>query len=205
MLTRAACVVALAGLASLASGQIQYVSQDRWVSLTGSGTTDQESSASDFAAFNGNLTAGFGTVATQSSGLEPLGIVATGTAQGATTPPAGTGNISARSSFAVVFDLLTEAEYTLDLDVFAEFATWSFQGPSLNIEQGLTTPFTLSGFEQSGTLGPGQYSFAFEINTSGAASGILSTYDFRFDIVPTPGVCAVLAVGALATTRRRHK
>jgi hypothetical protein len=85
----------------------------------------------------------------------------------------------------------------------SEFASWSFQGPSLAIDRPLDFTIGDPGVHLSGTLDAGEYAFSIFLESGAAAQGLGSNFSFAFTVVPAPGAAGLLAVGVLAPRRRR--
>ncbi len=208
-------LVATTGFAiRVADAQIQYTTQERWVEiqafLPGESPTDRRTAAG-FGVFDevlsGSLSNNEGSAwayAAQTSSLQATSISATGSADGAAGPPVGTSAGVGRTSFFVAFTLDRSVAYTLDLDILGEFASWSFQGPSLDIDRPLDFAFGDPGVHLDGTLDAGSYAFSIFLESGAAAEGLGSNFDFAFTVVPGPGVWGTLAMTALAVVRRRR-
>jgi len=207
-------LLALCGAAALAGAQIQYTTQGRYIEAyanVAGEPMNERLDAPGFGSFNETISRTFSNqegsawaYATQNSTLLADGILATGAADGSSGPPVGTSFGGGRSVFAVGFTLANDADYTLDLSVFSEFASWSFQGPSLDIDRPFDFAVGDFGVHESGTLAAGDYAFEIVLESGAAAQGLGSNYDFAFTAVPAPGALAALTLGGLAATRRRR-
>lgn len=205
---------ALLCAAPLANAQIEYLDQDRYVEIHAylpGGEDGMLMSSSETGAYDASLSEWLSNdqgsawaYAAQTSSLLSGSIHATGAADGASGPPVGSSAGLGRTGISVNFRLTEAVEYTLDLDVFSEFATYSFIGPSIGINKSLDFALSDPGVHLSGTLGPGDYFFDIAIESGAAAEGIGSNFDFSFVVVPAPGAVTGLAMGVLATARRRR-
>lgn len=207
-------IAAVAGSAASTAAPIQYTAQERWVEIQAylpGGAPTERLSASGFGAFNGSLVDTLSNAdgsawarAEQVSTLTSSSISVTGIADGASGPPFGSSEGVGRSSFFVSFTLAEAADYALSLDVMSEFASWSFQGPSLAVDRPLEFAVGVPGLDLSGTLDAGDYAFEIFIESGAAAQGLGSNFAFSFSVVPAPGPAAVLGLGVLAAARRRR-
>jgi hypothetical protein len=198
----------------LACAQIEYLQQDRFVEIHATlpgGDDGMLSSSSELGAFDETLNEWLGNTqgsawayAAQTSSLRADAMSATGAADGEPGPPVGTSFGLGRTGFSINFRLTEAVEYTLDLSVFSEFASYSFAGPSLDVVRGFDFAFNDPGVHLSGTLGPGDYAFDFKLESGAEAAGLGSNFDFSFVVVPSPGAVSALALGALACARRRR-
>lgn len=212
--TTIALLAVAAGLTTASDAQIEYLDQSRFVEVYGF-LPGEDVTISDapqgFGQFdrtlNEVLSNADGSVwayASQVSMLGSGGMTASGAADGSSGPPAGSSAGVGRSGFSVDFRLAQSVEYTLDLAVFSEFASYSFQGPGLTVDRAFDFAVGDPGLQLTGVLGPGDYSFSILIESGAAAEGLGSNFDFSFVVVPAPGIAGLLAMGTLATTRRRR-
>ncbi len=208
-------VLTLAGLAlSTANAQVQYTAQDRWIEIMAylpGETPDDTRSAAGFGQFDetlsGTLSNSDGSAwayASQNSQLTASGMTAIGAADGGSGPPVGTSAGVGRSYFYAAFSIAEAVDYTLDLDIMGEFASWSFQGTSLDIDRTLDYASVGSGVHLAGTLDAGDYAFSIYLESGAAAEGLGSNFDFTFTAVPAPAGLSILATGVLAVGRRRR-
>ena len=198
----------------LAGAQIEYLLQDRYVEIYATlpgGDDGMLTSSSGMGGFDATLSEWLGNAqgsawayATQTSSLQAGAMHATGAADGSSGPPVGSSSGLGRTGLSVNFRLTEAVDYTLDFSVFSEFANYSFTGPSLDIVKGFDFALSDPGVHLSGTLGPGDYAFDIAIESGAEAQGIGSNFDFSFVVVPAPGGVGVLALGVLATARRRR-
>lgn len=207
-------ITLLALTAVTANAQIRYTAQDRWVEIQAylPGEVKADSlAAGGFGLFDQTLTdtlfnddGSAWATASQTSQLSSNGITVSGAADGWAGPPVGTSAGVGRTSFFVGFSIADAVDYTLDLNIMGEFASWSFQGPSLDIDRAFDFAIGDPGVHLSGTLDAGDYAFSIMLESGAAAEGLGSNFDFAFSTVPAPGGTALLAATAIAGLRRRR-
>ena len=200
----------LAAITSTAMAGVTYDAQNRYVraeAFTATGNPSDQISSPDFAIFDASINRDFDSInayATQTSELTANGISMAGTAFGSFGSGGDIAGIG-HSYLEVHFTLSQATDFTLnftadgnagnyDLDLGAYSAAGSFN--------------TFSIYTPSGTLDAGSYSIIidfrrdpFEHNGTFETEGQIS-FDLAF--VPAPATPAMLAIGILATARRRR-
>ncbi len=175
---------------------ITYVAQERFVRVQANVAGEffsERIDAPDFQTFDVELDRTFANAigfasgfASQTSQLGDDRMTASGSASGTEGPPAGTSGGGGTVSFEVTFQIETQTEYDLRLNLFSEFGSYSLTGPSLNHVNLTAGSFQSISIVETGTLLPGDYSFQVEIATGAAGQGLTGTFDLDFVVVPEP-------------------
>lgn len=153
--------------------------------------------------------------AEQHSALSESLIVATGRATAGTlgTPPEQYG--LAESRFSVTFDVDEASPFHLVGSVFLAqvgtlptvgVAMLELTGPGVSFSRSLTSFGTLS-LDETGVLAPGRYTLAARTSSDIREAPTFyadGTFSASLTIVPAPGACALIGMGACFAARRRR-